>query len=330
LVVLALAMGLSLTGGGVAAADSGDGDSRDRPVPYNLTEGVARGALAGSHSNPPGANDFGCSSKAHPHPVVLVHGFALNRSTNWQTIAPLLANNGYCVFSFTYGVRPGTPYPANQIGGSEALKREARELKAFVAKVRTATGADTVDLVGHSLGTIYPQYYLRFLGGAGEVDKFVAISGAPAGAFPYFSPLLAVVRATGQYGTAEYISAESCGFCIDVAKDSTFMRRLNSQPGGPAVPGVEYTTLVTRYDEVVVPYTLGRLPPGSNVTNITTQDGCEVDRSDHGAIIATRRTGQITLNALDPAHARTPPCDPVLLPVQGSQTVPFVPLGLGR
>ena len=44
----------------------------------------------------------------------------------------------------------------------------------------------------------------------------------------------------------------------------------------------------------------------------------------------SRRTGQIILNALDPPHARTPPCDPVLVPVQGSQTVPFVPLRPGQ
>ena len=50
-----------------------------------------------------GANT-GCSpSPRHPYPVVLVHGTAEDEGSNWVSLAPLLANNGYCVYAFNYG-----------------------------------------------------------------------------------------------------------------------------------------------------------------------------------------------------------------------------------
>ena len=49
------------------------------------------------------------SPNPHPRPVVLVHGTAGNRSTNWQTYGPLLKNNGYCVFALDYGDRATGP-----------------------------------------------------------------------------------------------------------------------------------------------------------------------------------------------------------------------------
>ena len=53
------------------------------------------------------------------------------------------------------------------------MQDSAVELKQFVAKVRRATGADKVDLVGHSQGTLMPTYYMKFLGGAEFVKTLV-------------------------------------------------------------------------------------------------------------------------------------------------------------
>ena len=91
--------------------------------------------LAGASvdADPPGANNWACKPTArHPRPVVLVHGTAGNKNTNWQTYAPLLANNGYCVFALTYGVSAGTPKGLDQFGGLDAIETSAEQLKAFV------------------------------------------------------------------------------------------------------------------------------------------------------------------------------------------------------
>ena len=77
-------------------------------------------------ADPPGANNWACKPTArHPRPVVLVHGTAGNKNTNWQTYAPLLANNGYCVFALTYGVSAGTPKGLDQFGGLDAIETSA-------------------------------------------------------------------------------------------------------------------------------------------------------------------------------------------------------------
>ena len=55
---------------------------------------------------------------------MLVHGTAGNKNTNWQTYAPLLANNGYCVFALTYGVTAGTP-PAPTSSAASTRSRPA-------------------------------------------------------------------------------------------------------------------------------------------------------------------------------------------------------------
>ena len=89
----------------------------------------------------PGTNDWTCKpTAAHPRPVVLVHGTAGNRSTNWQTYGPLLRNNGYCVFALTYGVPAGSAYPASALGGMNDIASSAQELRRLRRQGLAATG----------------------------------------------------------------------------------------------------------------------------------------------------------------------------------------------
>lgn len=109
------------------------------PVPYTFTP-TALIAGANVDADPPGANDWSCQpSKRHKEPVILVHGTGGNRNDNWQTFAPLLANEGYCVFALTYGVAPGAPPVLDQVGGMDKIENSAAQLAAFVAKVRKST-----------------------------------------------------------------------------------------------------------------------------------------------------------------------------------------------
>ena len=78
---------------------------------------------------------------------------------------------------------------------------------------------------------------------------------------------------------------------------------------------MQYTVITTRYDEVVTPYTSAFLA-GANVTNITVQDGCKLDLSDHLAISYDRRALAMVRNALDPEHPVRVPCR-LVLPLVG-------------
>src|SRR3954469_20865895 len=95
------------------------------PVNYDFSQGLLAQA-ARPDSPPPGANDWSCRpSASHPRPVVLVHGLLANQTDNWQTISPLLATGGYCVFSLTYGTRADASFPGYQPGGLVRMEESA-------------------------------------------------------------------------------------------------------------------------------------------------------------------------------------------------------------
>lgn len=289
-----------LVGGGAAGAQT------QYPVPYSFTAGVANAALHPGDP-PPGANDWSCRpTQAHPRPVVLVHGLFANMSDNWQTMSPLLANSGYCVFALTYGTTSDHVVPGAEMGGLTAMEQSAGQLSAFVDRVLGATGAKKVDLVGHSEGATMPDYYLEYLGGGAKVAHYVGVSGVKHGTTLHGIGTLAAEFQQLVPGADP--TSTSCQSCDEFLVGSDYVAKIEARA---PVSGVVYTNLSTRYDELVSPYTSSFLS-GPNVTNITMQDGCPLDASDHLSIISSPRTGRILLNALDPAHAQPVPCVPVL------------------
>jgi triacylglycerol lipase len=276
------------------------------PVPYQFLPSAILGGMPDADA--PGTNDWDCKpTAAHPRPVVLVHGTAGNRSTNWQTYGPLLKNNGYCVFALTYGVPAGSAYPASALGGMNDIASSAQELGAFVDKVLAATGAGKVDIVGHSQGTLMPDYYAKFLGGAHRIHAYVSLAPLWHGTgLGDVGPVLALA-----FGEAADQPTPYCVACGQMSTGSDFMATMRT--GGVAVPGIRYTNIVTRYDELVQPYTSG-IEPG--MTNIVLQDLCPTDFTEHFEIAADRNASILVLNALDPAHPRPLACS-VVLPFVG-------------
>jgi triacylglycerol lipase len=277
-------------------------------VVYNIS--AASGVLKNPTAPPLGANDFSCRpSAAHPNPVVLVHGLGATMGENWATISPLLANHGYCVYALTYGLHPGEKL----IGGLAPMEQSSAELASFVDRVLAATGARKVDLVGHSEGTVMPQYYLKFRGGAAKVDKYVAMTPIYQGTtLDGLGPLITTLeRVFPQFaGPFSAAVAKGCGSCEEFLRGSAFNRHLYAD-GVYAVPGITYTTIMTKYDELVTPYTSGYLD-APNATNIVVQRQCKLDLAEHLAVAFDPVVGQDVLNALDPAHPRPVPCRPVL------------------
>ncbi|MCI3243618.1 esterase/lipase family protein [Streptomyces spinosisporus] len=265
---------------------------------------VVPAATAAHASEAPhtGWNDYSCKpSAAHPRPVVLVHGTFGNSVDNWLALAPYLENRGYCVFSLDYGQLSGVPL----FHGLGPIDKSAEQLSAYVDRVLAATGAAKADLVGHSQGGMMPRYYLKFLGGGAKVNALVGIApdnhgtalNGLANLLPYFP------------GASDLLSKNTPGLADQIV-GSAFLTKLNA--GGDTVPGVHYTVIATKYDEVVTPYR-SQFLSGSDVHNVLIQDRCSLDLSEHVLIGLTDRIAfHEVANALDPAHATATTCASVL------------------
>ena len=269
----------------------------DYPVVYDLPAGVAVGETV--RPTPLGANDWTCRPTAgHPRPVVLVPGLRGDPGWDFQAAAPLLANNGYCVFAFDFKTQ-----------GRDAIENVAPGLSQFVDRVLAATGAGKVDLLSHSEGGVVARYYLEVLGGADKVGVLAAISPLSHG-----TTLAGVATLLGGNPTAVSAISAVCPACAEQAAGSSFMQKLNA--GGDTVRGVHYTVIGTRYEEVITPYQ-SQFLSGRNVTNILLQDQCSTDYVDHLASIYDSVALRDALNAFDPPHAEPPRCTLVLPGVGG-------------
>ncbi|MET9216132.1 MULTISPECIES: esterase/lipase family protein [unclassified Nocardia] len=255
---------------------------------------------------PPGANRWDCKPSAqHPRPVVLLHGTWLNAYDTFSYLAPRLAKAGYCVFTLNYGKSGlleggglGAVLPGRY--GVGPMADSAQQVAAFIERVRAATGADQVDIVGHSQGGTIANHYLKFDGGQGKVGKLVTF-----GATHHGTALLGIATLGRMINNA---GIDILGFYrpiigvanVEQAIGSPFYSTLNA--GGDTVPGVAYTVVGSRYDEVMNPLDLAflRAGPDATVDNIALQDGCEQDISDHLTMMYSPRAASIALRALDP------------------------------
>jgi triacylglycerol esterase/lipase EstA (alpha/beta hydrolase family) len=273
------------------------------PVIYNGIYGLAQ---ASPTASPPGANNWSCKpSTAHPYPVILVHGTFENMADNWNALSPLLYDNGYCVFAFNYGSYDGSG--AAGIYATGDIAASAQQLSSFVDEVLGETGATKVDLVGHSQGGMMPRYYLKFLGGASYVNTLVGLAPSNHG-----------TSLDGIFTLSNYLPGSNafladCPACQEQDAGSAFLNNLNA--GGDTVPGVNYTVIESKNDEVVTPYTSAFLS-GPNVTNVTLQDQCPLDQGEHLSMAYDHIADADVLTALDPADPQHPACTPVL-PVSG-------------
>ncbi|MBI2706624.1 MAG: alpha/beta fold hydrolase [Actinobacteria bacterium] len=241
-----------------------------------------------------GANNWNCKpSAAHPNPVVLVHATGVNLGTNWVALSPMLANAGYCVFAFNYGM---TWLSFGRVGGLGEISASARTLGSFVDKVRASTGASKVDLVGHSQGGMMPNYYIKRLGGASKVGTFVGLAPSNHG-----TTVNGIVTLGSSLNLLGFANAVLWGFGVpglaQQEAGSSFQRSLFGD--GDTVPGPKYVVIETKYDKVVTPYTNAFLN-GPNVKNILIQDQCPNDPVGHVGMFTDRPVLQNVMNVLGP------------------------------
>jgi triacylglycerol esterase/lipase EstA (alpha/beta hydrolase family) len=261
------------------------------------------------NASPAGANVPCTPSAAHPYPVVLTEGTFASMYNSFGAIAPDLANNGYCVYAFNYG----QTLPLTGFFAMGDIRSSAQQLSAEVNRVLSQTGASKVDIVGWSQGGMMPRYYINQLGGASKVNMLVGF--APSNFGTNLDGLINLLADLGTLGLATALLAVTCNACVQQFQGSSFLNNLNQTPTSP---GVKYVNIETSDEDVVTPYTNAFLPAGPNVQNITLQNQCSQDASDHLSIAYDSNALQDMINALGPDSPGFQPACAAVGPIFGN------------
>lgn len=257
--------------------------------------------------DPIGANNWSCKpSSKHPYPVVLVHGTFENAYDNWNGLSPILQSFGYCVYALNYGNTTGIAW----LNGTGDLAASAAEIGPFVDRVLASTGAGKVDLIGHSQGGSIARYYTNLLGGAAKVRQVIGL--APSNHATSLDGIVALANTLDITGLVDeaFDVLQLPALVEQSDPGSSFYQQVNGN--GETVPGMSYTVIATKVDEVVTPYTQTFITagPGATVDNITIQNVCLIDGSDHVSLPYSKNVAQIILNKLDPGDQRYVLCYP--------------------
>ena len=204
---------------------------------------------------------------------MLLHG-TYNNAGVWKSLIPMLKDQGACVWAFDYGADDVSLQNASpSTKAISDLDDAAEEIARHVDYVRAVTGAEKVDLVGHSQGGTHIKTYTQMYGGAEHVARAVALGGNFHGTtlggqgeglakFIAFAPRLAAFLASTA-GIQQVVGSE-------------FMQRLNALPD--TAPGVLYTSIYSPADTTVTPNSSSQLVAvdGADVVNLDLGEVCGV------------------------------------------------------
>jgi hypothetical protein len=125
-------------------------------------------AVGASAARPAGFLGLPGATGKGPRPIILIHGYAMNRA-NFLPLAMRLARAGLGpIIGFEYW----------SLGKTASAARRLAELDD---EVRARTGAAAVDLVGHSMGGVVARYYVTLGGGDGAVANLITLGSPHAG-----------------------------------------------------------------------------------------------------------------------------------------------------
>ncbi|MDP3270303.1 MAG: alpha/beta fold hydrolase [Limnobacter sp.] len=221
----------------------------------------------------PGLVNVNCTNSDYS-PVVLVHGTFANTRRAYSTVAPVLKENGFCLYALNYG-KQGV-YGVNGIAD---IQSSLHEVTGFINTVLQQTGSEKVSVIGHSQGGL-----LAFLASntpelANRVDRIVAV--APS------------LRGTDR--VPPKVSSAHCPACTQLGSESEFMKNLRNGKLNPS--GLRALVLATKDDLVVTPVESQFLDePG--VSNVYLQDEYPRLRATHSGLLHVPEAVELIKNFL--------------------------------
>lgn len=167
------------------------------------------------------------------NPVVFVHGYG-GSGANWDEMIDDFVDDGWDrdeLYTITYDASVSNTVIAEQVADAVDL-------------ALAETGADKVDIVAHSMGSLSSRWYVKFLGGQDVVDHWVSIGGPNQGS------------------RVELPCVRTSPACAEVVVGSPFLQALN---GGDPTPGdVTYATFRSPCDFIVLPHSSVTLEGADN------------------------------------------------------------------
>ncbi|MFG3690713.1 lipase family alpha/beta hydrolase [Micromonospora sp. NPDC047740] len=237
-----------------------------------LLPATAAQAAAAGATTPAGATEtVGRTAAATGNPVIVVGGL-IGVSIAYEPIAARLRADGYRV----------SIYQLPDLGFGD-IRESARALSSYVDQVRAATGAAKVDLVTHSEGGLVSRWYVKFLGGADTVGRYVSLGTPQQGTY-----VANIVKFLGLGSCAGIVA------CQQMSVGSGLLADLN---GGDDTPGaVRWTTIRTWQDELVIPVDNATLADGA--TNVLIQSSCPLRVVGHLGLVLDGTAYSIVRQAL--------------------------------
>jgi triacylglycerol esterase/lipase EstA (alpha/beta hydrolase family) len=173
------------------------------------------------------------NARRRRNPIIIVHGIT-DTAYGSGTIARSLRRDGWTVYTITMPMQ-----------GLAGVRDGAAALARKVEQVRAATGAEDVDLVGHSQGGLMIRWYAKFLGGAQHIGRAITLATPHNGVSGPYGPLADIVRGAGlerMFSTG----------LVELLRNSPEMRALNA--GDPTPDEVAWTSIYsTDADGIVYP-----------------------------------------------------------------------------
>ncbi len=194
-----------------------------------------------------------------PYPLILVHGRNADPGV-WGALKSYLLTQGY-----TDDLLFGWHYDSSQ-SANEVL---AGQFKTYVSDVLSKTGADKIDIVAHSLGSLLTRWFVKFEGGQDSVRQWVSIAG------PNHGTQLGWLCALWDQG------------CRDMTPGSYVITNLNKDTETPGA--TQYTTIWSTGDEQISPPTSTTLSGANNI---------QVSQMKHNALLTSEEVFGHILNTL--------------------------------
>lgn len=278
-----------LTAGSTVSREHGSAAELSSGPVLDLSGGSSHlreeGATVHLSSDPavdPVYNDPACvPSPEHPNPVIYLHGTGTS-SAEFLPTARWLREQGFCLWALHYG--SDHPNLRNVVPGEHGwadIDASAAEVAVFIDEVLAATGAQKVDLVGHSQGGTLTKVYLqRHAGadGAAKVGRVVPLGATFHGTTlngndVYARPIIEAAPGSSAAVVGESTPQQLVG--------SEFITGLDELPD--TTPGIIYTVLYTPSDTWATPVTTSMLESvdGADVVNVDVEAVCGVPVS-HG------------------------------------------------